>query len=218
MIVTIEAKSKPCPGVEQAVCLAEDLLVRKVNLYTVGQLIHNQREVKRLEDIGLHVVDPDFFVKPVHKELLTDAHFLVRAHGEEKSVLDAVMDKGLHIVDATCPIVRHSRELIDQHVREGWGIIIVGKTSHPEVKALMDGTGGRGIVITSMEDAGNKEMDDHSLLIAQTTIDPDFFSRIRQILSKKLKGLKTVDTTCRFLRDRQLDIKALGVRARTLSC
>jgi 4-hydroxy-3-methylbut-2-enyl diphosphate reductase len=53
MIVTIEAKSKPCPGVEQAVCLAEDLLVRKVNLYTVGQLIHNQREVKRLEDIGL---------------------------------------------------------------------------------------------------------------------------------------------------------------------
>ncbi len=210
MIITVEAKSKPCPGVERAISLAEDLLARDESLYSVGQLIHNQREVIRLQEMGLHVVDPSFFLKATHKELLTDAHFLVRAHGEGKAVLDSVMDKGIHIVDATCPIVRHSQELIDQHVKEGWGIIIAGKTTHPEVKALMDRTDGKGIIISTLEDAKKKEMDDRSLFIAQTTINPKFFSKIRKILSTRLSGFKTVDTTCRFLRNRQADLEAFG--------
>jgi 4-hydroxy-3-methylbut-2-enyl diphosphate reductase IspH len=48
MIVTVESKAKPCPGVEQAVARTEDVLRRGDVLYSVGELIHNRREVERL--------------------------------------------------------------------------------------------------------------------------------------------------------------------------
>jgi 4-hydroxy-3-methylbut-2-enyl diphosphate reductase len=210
MIVSVETKSKPCPGVDRAITLAEDFLTRGENLYTIGQLIHNRREVSRLEKMGLHVVDPKFFMEKYSRLDDTEDYFLVRAHGEEESILTAVREKGLQIVDATCPIVRHSQELIDQHIREGWGIIIVGRASHPEVKGLLDRVGGNGIIISSEEEAESMDLDERSLLIAQTTIDPEFFTKIRMTLSKRLSGLKTVDTTCRFLRKRQSAVALFG--------
>jgi len=210
MIVTVESKARPCPGVERAVTLAEDVLGRVTILYSAGQLIHNRREVERLQSMGLRLVTLETLTDLPRKQELDDAHFLIRAHGESEEVLQKIRECGLRTVDATCPIVRHSQDLVDQHVREGWRIIIAGNKDHPEVTGLLARSKGCGVIIANREEATNLDFEDRSLLLAQTTIDPDFFSEVRRILSGKLSGLKIADTTCRFLCNRQVDMKAFG--------
>jgi 4-hydroxy-3-methylbut-2-enyl diphosphate reductase len=206
MPITIESKARPCPGVERAIALAEDVLRRGESLYAFGQLIHNRREVERLENLGLKKINPEYLADKAKRRLYNDKHFLVRAHGEQRDVLNRILAASMHIVDATCPIVRHSQELVENHVRDGWRIIIAGDREHPEVVGLVARSEDSAVVISSAEEARKHDFDERSLLLAQTTVDPVLFAEIRRILSGRLSGLKIADTTCRFLKTRQNDI------------
>ena len=210
MIFTIEKKARPCPGVEKAISVAEDALRHGETVYSIGELIHNRREVERLEKLGLNHLEDDL----EHPEKLADKYsgtdFLIRAHGERQTLISRVRACGLNLINATCQIVSHSQEMVEQHVREGWRIIIVGKKGHPEVLGLLDRTNGNGTVVSSVEDLENAEFEERSLLLAQSTVDPELFSSVRRTLSKRLSDLKIIDTTCRFLKTRQNDIKGFS--------
>ncbi len=206
MIVSIETKAKPCPGVEEAISRTEDSLRRGEELVCLGELIHNDREVSRLTKMGLrHITNSE--LDELMKSEENNYRFLVRTHGESIEILKTIREKGIPIVNTTCPIVKHSQKLVDQHVREGWGIIIVGDEDHAEVRGLMTRIRGGGSIISRIEDAETGEFDNRTLLIAQTTVDPKFFSQVRQTLSSRHARLKIVDTTCRFIRNRQKDVK-----------
>ncbi len=206
MNVRIELKARPCPGVERAVSLAEDVLRHGGTLYSIGELIHNRREIDRLKKMGLCDIDLETLLSLCGKTESNMAHFLVRTHGESEEVLSKAKDCQFHIVDATCPIVKHSQDLVVQHVREGWGIIIAGDERHAEVQGLMARTRGNGSIVSTLAEAKKFELEDRSLLIAQTTIDSQFFKDVIKVLSKKHSGIKVVDTTCRFLQKRQKDV------------
>ena len=210
MLITIEPNAKPCPGVERAILMAEEILLKGNILYSVGQLIHNRREVERLENLGLKLIKPKELAKVANSGKSSKLYFLVRTHGESEEILQAAREYGFKIVDATCPIVQHSQDIVDQHVREGWGIIIVGSKTHPEVTGLLTRTNDNGIVVSSKEEAIQQDFEERSLLLAQTTIDPVLFAEVRKILSKKLSNLKIVDTTCKFIHNRQNEIKAFS--------
>ena len=205
-MIVVDPKSKPCPGVERAISMAEEVLRKGDILFSIGQLIHNRREVERLQKLGLQNVDNNSLLKTIEKNKLKKASFLVRTHGELEGILKQIKEKNLPIVDATCPIVRHSQELIDQHVREGWGIIIIGNKDHPEVVGLKERTNGYGIVISTIDEIDTIDFEGRSLLLGQTTVDPVFFSEAIKILSTRLSNLKVVDTTCRFINKRQKDV------------
>ena len=207
MIVTIESQAKPCPGVKRAVSMAEDLLRRNDILYSAGQLIHNRREIERLHGMGLQEIGPGALEELLKRKQFNGEFFLIRTHGETEEILKNVQKSSIQVVDATCPIVRHSQDLIDQHIKEGWGIIIAGDKKHAEVMGLMARTKSCGVVVSSIEETSTMEFEDRSLLLAQTTIDPEFFSDIRRALLNRLPGLKIVDTTCRFIRKRQVEVR-----------
>jgi 4-hydroxy-3-methylbut-2-enyl diphosphate reductase len=207
MIVSIESKARPCPGVDKAVAMAEDALRHGETVFSIGQLIHNTREIERLEKLGLSQIESDSLTEKESARLkYKDADLLLRAHGERQNVLDCARGCGLNPIDATCEIVKHTHEMVDQHMRDGWRIIIVGKKEHPEVLGLLDRTNGRGTVVSDENEASNDEFEERSLLLAQSTVDPELFSAIRHILSHRLSNLKIIDTTCRFLRIRQRDV------------
>jgi 4-hydroxy-3-methylbut-2-enyl diphosphate reductase len=206
MIVTIETKARSCPGVVRAISLAEDVLRRGGILISAGQLIHNRREVNRLRSLGLRQIKPEALSDPSKRNEFSDAWFIVRAHGESKGILQKAQDCNLRIVDATCPIVSRSQELVDKYVREGWRIVIVGSKTHPEVIGLMARTNGYGTVVSSRKEVKIQDFENRTFLLAQTTVDPYLFSEIRRVLSEKLTELKIADTMCRFLRTRQNDI------------
>ena len=89
MNITIESKAKPCPGVERAIALVEDNLRRGEKIFSVGNLIHNRREVERLENLGLQMMTEDELHQCTAKKMPSNAGFLVRCHGETNITLDA---------------------------------------------------------------------------------------------------------------------------------
>lgn len=212
MVITIESKAKPCPGVQRAIQLTEDVLKKRDEIFSIGQLIHNRREIERLHKMGLRCQNSSLFTSRSTNNGVNGAYFLVRTHGESADVLQEVNKRGYQILDATCPIVRHSQEIVDQHVREGWRIVIAGNKEHPEVQGLLTRTRGTGMVVSSQQEVENQAVQEHTLLLAQTTIDPNLFVKVHNILSRRISDLKIVDTTCQYLRHRQNDIKSFSAK------
>ncbi|MFO7891932.1 MAG: 4-hydroxy-3-methylbut-2-enyl diphosphate reductase [bacterium] len=209
MKIIIESKARPCPGVTNAISKTEELLFRNKIVYLMGQLIHNQREIDRLKENGLKIITWKKLLDNSEKKY-SDEYFLIRSHGELEEVVQKAKEKKFNIVDATCPIVQHSHELITKHIQEGWKIVIVGNKKHQEVNALLASTNGNGMAISTLGEIDKHDFDNRSLIIAQTTIDPDFFSKVRKKLLSRFKEFKVIDTTCRFLHKRKKQIKKLA--------
>ncbi|HHS13560.1 MAG TPA: 4-hydroxy-3-methylbut-2-enyl diphosphate reductase [bacterium] len=207
MIIHIDDRARPCPGVERAISTTEDILRRGQVLFAAGELIHNEREVSRLCSMGLEIVSVDTLLQAATDSPMMGHSFLVRTHGESQAILDAVHCLQMLVVDTTCPIVKHSQNLVREHVQSGWHIIIAGKKNHPEILGLMDLISGKGQVLSSKEAARKAELDTRSLLMAQTTVSPELFADIRKILLGRCQSLKILDTTCHFIRNRQKDIR-----------
>jgi 4-hydroxy-3-methylbut-2-en-1-yl diphosphate reductase len=210
MVITVDPKAKPCPGVERAIALAEDGLRRGETLFSAGALIHNRREVERLEGLGLRSIKPEDFADKRMRKLFFGHSLLLRAHGESENLIARARGCGMKIVDATCPIVRHSQDLVLQHVREGWRIVIAGDPEHPEVRGLLARAGENGAVAANARAAETLDMENRTLLLAQSTVDPELFAAVRHALAKRIPGLKIADTTCRFLKNRQADMRAFA--------
>ena len=68
-------------------------------LYCLGDIVHNKNEVDRLESMGLATIDYEQF------DALRGKRVLIRAHGEPPAVYQAARERGITIVDATCPVV-----------------------------------------------------------------------------------------------------------------
>ncbi len=208
--VQIEEKAKPCPGVERAIHISEDALGKGENVYTIGHLIHNSREVQRLEQMGLNIIKKQELSESKPNKRLAGKTFMIRTHGESEQIVNQAKDAGMAILDCTCPIVRHSQELVSKYVREGWKILLAGKPDHPEIIALLDRCRGNGAVVYTKENAETVALESRTVLIGQTTIHPDKFLQLRKILSSRLPDIKILDTTCRFIRNRQQDMKSFG--------
>jgi 4-hydroxy-3-methylbut-2-enyl diphosphate reductase len=196
MVITVDPKARPCPGGD--------------TMFSVGALIHNPREVERLEGLGLRLVQSEDFSDRKMRELLSGQSLLLRAHGESEALVARAREYGMKIMDATCPIVRHSQELVLQHAREGWRIVVAGDPGHPEVRSLMARAGENGAVAVNARAAETLDVENRTLLLAQSTVDPELFAAVRHALAKRVAGLKIADTTCRFLKNRQADIRAFA--------
>ena len=97
--VTIDTKSGFCFGVEFAIEMAEDILIEDGELYCLGDIVHNDREVKRLEKMGLEIIDHD------RLQEMKDVKVLIRAHGEPPSTYDLAIKNNITLIDASCPVV-----------------------------------------------------------------------------------------------------------------
>ena len=210
MIVTIDQKSKSCPGVNHALDITQDYLRRGHSLVSAGELIHNQREMERLQTLGLKIIPYESLGDCALSDNQDGAAFLVRAHGESDEVIDKARKCGMQILDGTCAIVAHSQKIIQEHALNGWGIVIVGKKDHPEVKGLAARARGNEVIISNLEEIDQQDYNNRSLLIAQSTVNPKLFSEVRHSLNEKISNLKIVDSTCRYLKTRQEDIRSFA--------
>lgn len=120
--VNIDPHSGFCFGVVYAIEMAEDILEEEGRLFCLGDIVHNDEEVKRLEKKGLKIIN--------HDELgdIRDAKVLIRAHGEPPSTYSLAVDNNLELIDASCPVVLKLQNRIknsfdkgnDLHLRQAW--------------------------------------------------------------------------------------------------
>lgn len=182
MIVEIDKYAGFCWGVVRAIDFAEEALKDKSGLYSLGDIIHNTAEVSRLSALGLKTIST--------KELgsiPSGSRVLIRAHGEPPSTYKKAMERGIELIDATCPVVTKVQERIRKFVLNDFQVVIFGKKDHAEVIGLQGVTGGRAVVVLSVEDAlANVDMSRRTVLFSQTTMDRPTFYSIADALREKI--------------------------------
>lgn len=201
--IEIDARSGFCFGVTRAISKAEEELQKGQPLYCLGDIVHNSREVERLGSMGLVTIDHHQFAN------LHEATVLLRAHGEPPATYKQAQHNGIHLIDATCPVVLHLQERIkckyDSNPTHSGQIVIFGKRGHAEVLGLVGQTDGTAIVIETPEEAAHLDFNRDIALYSQTTKSLDGFRQVVDYIRHHIAPSATftyADTICRQVANR----------------
>ncbi len=212
MKVEIDPGAGPCYGVERAIEIAEQVIHEKNHLLCVGDLIHNEQEMERLENLGLETVDLKVAISSHPPSIL------FRAHGEHPASYKAALAKGIKIIDATCPIVKKLQKQIEETCfrlkRNGGRIVIFGTKNHPEIISLMGFCEGNIIIIERLDEVDSLDLENPIYLFSQTTKYHSEYLLIKKRIQARLKAkgfqssthLIFHDSSCKIVakRDKQL--------------
>lgn len=204
MKVVVDDQAGVCAGVKRAIRIVERQLENDGDLLALGSLIHNEREIKRLEEKGLETIDQNDVIRDEYnlKKLHNNKPLLIRTHGIGTKLKSRLQDFGIDLIDATCPTVKRVQHLIEKYYQEGFQIVIVGKAGHPEVEGLQGHCDGEAIVISSDDHVNYVDSSRKTLLVAQTTISQERFKSVLDQLEGKIATLEVRDTTCKIINKR----------------
>jgi len=195
MKVLVAEKCGFCHGVRNAISVAEQILATQDEVYSLGPIIHNKDVVDRLAKEGLKTVSS--------VEEIPSGTVLIRSHGAAPSQVAKLKDKGLHIVDATCVLVKRVQHIAGELERDGYKVVIVGEQNHPEVQAVV-GCARDVIVIADESDLHVLPQNAKLGLVCQTTQDPERFGRVLGAIGRgSFSELKVINTLCREAIKRQ---------------
>ena len=203
--VTIDKASGFCFGVVYAIDMAEDILDHEEYLYCLGDIVHNDEEVKRLTDKGLRIIDHEQ-LQQLHGEKV-----LIRAHGEAPSTYELALNNDLTLIDASCPVVLKLQNRIKSSHDDDEQILIFGKHGHAEVIGLQGQTDGKAIVFQDLAELDNVELPAKFTLYSQTTKSTDKFYDIKEKLIGRGYEVKANDTICRQVSNRYGDLEKFVV-------
>ena len=204
--VRIDPNSGFCFGVIYAIQMAEDLLDEQGYLYCLGDIVHNDEEVQRLEKRGLRIIGYEQF------EQLRGEAVLIRAHGEPPSTYQMALQNNLTLVDASCPVVLKLQNRIKTSYDKQERIFIYGKHGHAEVRGLLGQTRGNAIVFESLDELLGHELPPSITLYSQTTKSTDSFYRIKGELEQRGYQINANDTICRQVSNRDKDLRKFAER------
>jgi 4-hydroxy-3-methylbut-2-enyl diphosphate reductase len=216
MIINIDENSGFCWGVVRTVEIAEKTLSENHdgNVYILGEIIHNPKEVERLERMGLKTINHEHLADLKGKNVKV----LIRAHGEPPSTYQKAKELGIELIDATCPLVTALQNRVKRFYDEGYQIVILGKPHHPEIIGLRGVCNDECVVIQSEEEALEKvDFTRKTIFLSQTTMSKEKFHRIRQLLESKVKEIHSFenykeqlvvkDTLCRAVIGREDNLR-----------
>ncbi|MEC9209923.1 MAG: 4-hydroxy-3-methylbut-2-enyl diphosphate reductase [Bacteroidota bacterium] len=212
MKITIDAYSGFCFGVVYAIEMAESILKNEDNLYCLGDIVHNNKEVERLNALGLKIID--------HNDLkdLKDCKVLIRAHGEPPETYELALKNNVQLLDASCPVVLKLQHQIKGGYEEmkqiDGQVIIFGKQGHAEVVGLLGQTNNNAIVVATIEDLEKIDFNKSIYIYSQTTKSPKAYQDITLEIEKRVKmstntNIKYIvnDTLCRQVSGREPQLK-----------
>jgi 4-hydroxy-3-methylbut-2-enyl diphosphate reductase len=204
--VRIDPNSGFCFGVIYAIQMAEDILQEQGYLYCLGDIVHNDEEVERLEKQGLRIIDYDTFSQ------LRDEAVLIRAHGEPPCTYQTALENNLTLIDASCPVVLKLQNRIKTSYDKKEQIFIYGKHGHAEVRGLLGQTSGNAVVFENLEELLRHELPNNVTLYSQTTKSTDSFYRIKGELEQRGYSVSANDTICRQVSNRDKDLRRFAAQ------
>lgn len=220
--VEIEKHSGFCGGVIRAIGRAEKFLEESPGrtLYSLGDIVHNEAELRRLGEKGLITVDKDGLMNIPYPSSET---LLIRAHGEPPQTYSLAQKLGLTVIDCTCPVVlklqKSIREAYERVKPAGGQIVIFGKIGHAEVLGLLGQVSGDAVVIENMPmllsalEDGSIRTDKPLEIFSQTTKSPVEYSEICKVLeSCPGAGLQVHNTICSQVASRHEELADFALR------
>lgn len=205
--IEIDKNSGFCFGVVNAIRKAEEELEKSGRLYCLGDIVHNNSEVTRLQEKGLITIDHDTFAR------LHDVKVLLRAHGEPPETYRIARENRIEIIDATCPVVlqlqRKIKQSYEQSDPEREQIVIYGKRGHAEVNGLVGQTDGHAVVVEGVEDFDRLDFTKKIKLYSQTTKSVEGLQSVVEEITRRSGGEPPEyhDTICRQVANRIPNIR-----------
>jgi 4-hydroxy-3-methylbut-2-en-1-yl diphosphate reductase len=206
MKVEIDSNSGFCFGVVYAIEMAEDYLNETGSLFCLGDIVHNDKEVQRLEAKGLKIIDHEDF-----KEL-KDTTVLIRAHGEPPETYKIALQNNIELIDASCPVVLKLQNRVRNAYEEDVQIVIYGKPGHAEVNGLIGQTHQEAIIVTKEEDIEKIDFTRPISLFSQTTKSTEGFYKIKSLIEARSQEFKANDTICRQVSNRDPQLRIFSTR------
>lgn len=142
-----------CGGVLQAISIAKKTRLEnpESRITILGNLVHNEYVKKALAYDQLETIEDKNKTRLELLDQIQDGIVIFTAHGISKEVRKKALDKGLKIIDASCPFVLQTQKIISQKLQEGYVIFYIGKYRHPEAEAVYS-TSNKIFLIESKKD------------------------------------------------------------------
>ena len=192
-----------CFGVQRAVNIGINAASDKEkDVYTLGSIIHNPQVVNRLKSLGITSVDSP--------EEIDEGVLIIRSHGVSPSVLKKAKERGLDIIDATCPYVKNAQKHVQKLVQEGYQTFIFGEKNHPEVKGIYGFSDQQAKIIREHSFWKNIKLKNRVGFVAQTTQSPKAYKKIISNVISQVNELKVFNTICNTTQKRQNSSKQLA--------
>lgn len=199
-----------CFGVKRAVDKVYEEVEKSAGpIYTYGPIIHNEEVVKDLQDKGVQVLETTDELGSLLKGTV-----IIRSHGVGKSIYRLIEEKGLKLVDATCPYVRKIHRIVERESAGGRHMVIIGNAKHPEVEGIMGWCLGDVTVIATEEDAlaFQPEPGSRLCIVSQTTFNKNKFKNLVEIILEKGYDSNVINTICSATEERQNEATQVASR------
>jgi len=181
----------------------------KKPVFVLGSLVHNQDVVNRIEEKGIKKIDLDKLEKSKPGEIGT---IIITAHGIGPKVYDIAAEKGIDLIDTTCPKVIKVQRLAQSFVKKGYNLILVGDKDHKEVRSIYEWGEEKARVVSNEQELQEINFDSAQkiIILSQTTQSQDFLKLVYDYIKKKYKDVEIIDTICMETRQRQDELKKLA--------
>jgi len=188
MEVRVAGHAGVCYGVERALELAEEAAESSGRVRTLGPLIHNPQAVLALREKGVEVANC--------LEEVADGTLLIRSHGVDPAIIEAARDKGLDVVDATCPFVSKAHDAARELQSSEYAVVIIGEADHPEVEGICAHAGGEAIIVQDPSelpaDLGERKVG----VVVQTTQSAERLQAVVTAILPRVAELRVFNTIC----------------------
>jgi 4-hydroxy-3-methylbut-2-enyl diphosphate reductase len=197
-----------CAGVERAIEIVERAIDKfGAPVYVRHEIVHNRHVVENLRAKGANFVDE-------LDEVPAGGITIFSAHGVAQSVEQAAAERGLPVIDATCPLVSKVHIEGRRYAAQDRTVILIGHAGHPEVEGTMGQIPGGVRLISSVEDVARLEVEDPGKLayVTQTTLSVDDTRAIIEALRARFPKISGPDTKdiCYATQNRQAAVRELA--------
>lgn len=186
-----------CFGVERAVQMTEEALGEGASVRTLGPLIHNTQEIKRLEAEGVSTINSP-------AEAGKNETAVIRAHGVTPEVQRELEERAGRVIDATCPFVTKVQKLAERAAEQNRDVVVVGNPDHPEMIGVRGYAPRHAHVVRDASEVAALPPLHAPLVVSQTTLKlSTFLEAAEAVRAKSDAEPQVVNTICSATRDRQ---------------
>lgn len=216
MNVTLSKYAGFCDGVEGAYAKVKEIndnpMVKKP-IFVLGSLVHNNDVIANIEKMGIKKIDFNGSISEIADKINDRIGTLViTAHGIGPKIFEIAKQKGIDIVDTTCPKVIKAQRLARVFLNRDYQIIIIGEKKHKEVQGIYRWAVKKANIVSSFEDVDNLNLADDKkiVVISQTTQNKDFVDGIVEKIIVKYPEAEIFDTVCLTTKNRQEEVAQLA--------
>lgn len=201
MIIRIAKSAGFCFGVKRAIDIALEAAREEKNVAMLGDIVHNEFVVEQIKQAGIRVVNGI--------DDITEGILVLRAHGTVPDIYREASQKGLKVVDATCPMVLEIHKIARKLEAEGYQVVIIGDQNHDEVKGIAAQVRNARVVSRPDDLADWQRRANRVGVVVQSTQNIENVQAILNRLVLMCREVRFINTICKPTADHQNEIRQM---------